>query len=578
MVQIAWRKILKDYKLRVFIGYDSREDIAYEVAKHSIEKNCKYPEQLEIIPLKLKELIKQGHYTRDVDPLASTEFTFSRFLLPHLCDYDGWALFIDCDFLFLTDVRKLFQIADDRYAVMCAQHDYTPSAETKMDGKEQHIYPRKNWSSMVLWNCSHPSNKVVTKELVNNPDTTGQYLHRFSWLDDTEIGVVSHEWNWLTDWYTEPLDGAPKALHYTEGGPWFKEYERCEYAIDWLLAEKSMNRTNKKAEKEAHKNTFGPFDKLNKQMGELLQDTIEYTIDPEGHYYGKTLNIVKGKAEKIMSEKIAAIDSTGGFSNPDGLPFDPILAEFVKGSGGVCSNWDREKDTDRAMVIRGLGGGSRKALHHCWKTGRKYYAIDTGYFGNIKNKYIHRITMNGLQYTGPIKVRDNDRAKRFGYKYKKFTPGEKILICPPSVKVMQVWGEDLDVWIEKTKIEIAKYTSRPIEVRLKPSRSDRISTKSIQAALADDVHCLVTYNSIAAVEALIEGKPAIVLGNNAASVVAETDISNIEAPQYPDRDTMEAFINNLGYCQFTTEEMRSGFAWRTVNETSELSEWHPTSE
>ena len=116
----------------------------------------------------------------------------------------------------------------------------------------------------------------------------------------------------------------------------------------------------------------------------MLTDVIEATIDPEGLYYGKTFEIIKGKADKLMSEKIAAIDSTGGFSNPQGLPFDPILAEFVRGSGGVCSNWDREKDTDRALVIRGLGGGSRKALHHCWKTGRDYYAIDTGYIGNIK--------------------------------------------------------------------------------------------------------------------------------------------------------------------------------------------------
>ena len=103
-----WRKILSGYRIKVFIGYDSREDIAYQVAKHSIEQTCKYPEQLEIHPLKLKDLIKEGNYTRDVDPLASTEFTFSRFLIPHLCNFNGWALFIDCDFLFTTDIRKLF--------------------------------------------------------------------------------------------------------------------------------------------------------------------------------------------------------------------------------------------------------------------------------------------------------------------------------------------------------------------------------------------------------------------------------------------------------------------------------------
>jgi len=260
------------------------------------------------------------------------------------------------------------------------------------------------------------------------------------------------------------------------------------------------------------------------------------------------------------------------------LPFDPILASFVKGSGGVCSNWDREKDTDRALVIRGLGGGSRKALHYCWKTGRTYYAIDTGYLGNIKNKYLHRITKNGLQYTGPIKLRPNDRARKFGYRFKKFSPGSKILICPPSVKVMEVWGENLDAWIDRTVKELKKYTDREIEIRRKPSRTDRISTNTIQDALANDVHCLVTYNSIAACEALMEGKPALVLGNNAASVIAETEIQNIDAPRIPDRETMEAWISNLAYCQFTTDEMKSGFAWRTVNETCELPEWNPTTE
>ena len=579
MEQIAWRTTLSEYKMKIFIGYDSREDIAYQVAKYSIEKNCKYPEQLEIVPLKLRDLIKEGHYTRDVDPLASTEFTFSRFLLPHLTDYDGWALFIDCDFLYMTDIRKLFQLRDDRYAVMCAQHDYTPKEGTKMDGQKQHNYPRKNWSSMVMWNCAHPSNKKITKELVNDPQTTGQYLHRFSWLDDDEIGVLSHEWNWLVGWYNQDAgDGRPKALHYTEGGPWFKATERCEYAVDWLLAEKAYKRKLNKEDKVSTKKTGGPLDDLSDDYRVMLEGLANATIDPTGAYYNETFDKVKERSEKLMSEKIAAIDSEGGFTNRQGLPFDPILAEFVKGSGGQISNWNREQHSDSALVIRGLGGGSRKALHHCWKTGRTYYTIDTGYFGNVKNKYLHRITKNGLQYTGAIKERPNDRARQFGYRYKKFQPGSKILVCPPSVKVMEVWGENLEEWVARTVAELKKFTDREIEIRLKPSRTDRISTNTIQEALAQDVHCLVTYNSIAAVEALMEGKPALVLGNNAASVIAETDIASIDSPRVPDRATMEAFMNNLAYCQFTTQEMKSGFAWRTVNETSELPEWNPPSE
>ena len=217
--------------LKIFVGWDSREDIAYQVAKASIEKNTKA--NVEVIPLKQKALRKSGDYWRDVDKLASTEFTFTRFLIPALMDYDGWALFIDCDFVFLDDVEKLFNQVDARYAVMCAHHDYTPNAGVKMDGQQQTVYPRKNWSSMMLINCSHPSNKQLTRELVNQSDITGAYLHRFSWLSDSEVGKLSHEWNWLVGWYNQPRDGRPRALHYTEGGPWFPQYEDCEYANEW---------------------------------------------------------------------------------------------------------------------------------------------------------------------------------------------------------------------------------------------------------------------------------------------------------------------------------------------------------
>ena len=214
--------------MKIFIGYEDRLDSLYRVAKQSILRRAPHA---EIIPLKKKELEEQNKYWIR-DELASTEFTYTRFLVPHLMDYDGWALFIDCDFLFLDDVKKLFALCNDKYAVMCAKHDYRPTNKTKMDNKPQNNYPRKNWSSMVLWNCGHPSNKVLTTKMVN--ESEAQYLHRFSWLKDEEIGNVSHEWNWLVGWYKEPKDGKPKALHYTEGGPWFKDCYDTEYARVWL--------------------------------------------------------------------------------------------------------------------------------------------------------------------------------------------------------------------------------------------------------------------------------------------------------------------------------------------------------
>ena len=217
---------------KVFVGYDPREDIAYQVCKHSIARRNK---EVLVRPLVQKELREAGWYTRPIDPLSSTEFTFTRFLIPELCDYKGWALFMDCDMILLTDIQELFDQADEKYAVMCVHHDYTPREGFKMDGQKQSIYPRKNWSSVMLFNCGHPSNKQINSSVVNNTEITGKYLHRFSWLQDSEIGQLSHEWNWLTDWYKEPEDGKPKLLHYTEGGPWFENYRDCDYHKEWKI-------------------------------------------------------------------------------------------------------------------------------------------------------------------------------------------------------------------------------------------------------------------------------------------------------------------------------------------------------
>lgn len=212
----------------VFIGWDSREDIAFQVAKHSIQK---HNPDVKVYPLKLPTLQELGIYTRGVDAKASTEFTFSRFFVPMLTGYKGWALFIDCDFLCTTDISELFKQANDNYAVMVAKHDYTPKEGTKMDGKQQLPYPRKNWSSCMLWNCEHPSNKLLDLNALNTND--GLWHHRFVWLADHEIGQISHEWNWLTDWYQSPADGQPKMLHYTEGGPWFEHLQNVPYAQEW---------------------------------------------------------------------------------------------------------------------------------------------------------------------------------------------------------------------------------------------------------------------------------------------------------------------------------------------------------
>ena len=171
--------------MKGFIGWDSREEDAYKVCVHTIKKHAS--SDVEIVPLKRDELRQQGLYTRDEGGAVSTEFAYTRFLTPHLAGYDGWALFIDCDFLFTRDISELFELADDKYALMCVQHDYIPAASIKMDGQKQVAYPRKNWSSCVLWNCSHPANAIITPDIVNSE--TGAFLHRFQWLSDDLIGA-----------------------------------------------------------------------------------------------------------------------------------------------------------------------------------------------------------------------------------------------------------------------------------------------------------------------------------------------------------------------------------------------------
>lgn len=221
---------MKMNKPTIYVGYDSKEDIAYRICKKSLIKNSRI--DLEIKSLKLYELVAKKLYTRSVDPLASTEFTYSRFLIPALMNYNGWAVFCDCDFLFFKDISLMFETIDEEKAVYCVQHDYTPTEKHKMDGQQQTIYPRKNWSSLILYNCSHPSNQKLTIDLVNSE--SGSYLHQFKWLKDSEIGSLDERWNWLEGWTSKHNNKSPYAVHYTRGGPWFDEWQDVEFANEWL--------------------------------------------------------------------------------------------------------------------------------------------------------------------------------------------------------------------------------------------------------------------------------------------------------------------------------------------------------
>ncbi|NWG47166.1 MAG: glycosyltransferase [Alphaproteobacteria bacterium] len=225
--------------IRVFVGWDSREAICYEVCRRSILEHASGP--VEVVPIKQSELRAQGLYTRTDDPLASTEFTYTRFLTPHLAGWQGLALFCDCDFLWQADVGELVALAraDRPRALWCVQHDYRPSETIKMDDRVQTVYPRKNWSSLMLFDCGHPANAALSPARVSAE--TGAFLHRMQWLEDADIGAVPEEWNWLEGWSNlNHPDVEPKVIHYTRGGPWFENWQHVAYADRWLAAARAV--------------------------------------------------------------------------------------------------------------------------------------------------------------------------------------------------------------------------------------------------------------------------------------------------------------------------------------------------
>ncbi len=221
---------------RVFIGWDQREPEAYDVAAYSLQRRASIA--VDVRPIKMAELREKGLYTRDKDPLASTEFTYTRFLTPALAGFKGWALFCDCDFLWLGDVAGLLPYTKSDKAVFCVHHDYRPKETTKMDGAIQTSYPRKNWSSLMLFNCDHPSVRKLTPEVVNRE--TGAYLHRMQWAADEEIGELPVTWNWLEGWNEKPKSGTPNVVHFTRGGPWFEQWQDVDYGDLWIAERKRM--------------------------------------------------------------------------------------------------------------------------------------------------------------------------------------------------------------------------------------------------------------------------------------------------------------------------------------------------
>lgn len=218
-----------DTTLDIYIGYDPRESVAYHTLVQSLMDNSSLP--IRVTPLNLNNL---HEYTRT--DRGSTDFAFSRFLVPYLNKFNGLALFLDCDMLFTDDPVKLFSEFDYKSSVQVVQHDYTPRTTTKFLGQKNEAYPRKNWSSVMLFNCPHYHCRKLTPEVVNS--SSGAYLHRFEWTD--RVGRLSPEWNYLVGEDQPKLK--PKNIHYTLGGPYFDSYKDCEFSREWFEAKERMER------------------------------------------------------------------------------------------------------------------------------------------------------------------------------------------------------------------------------------------------------------------------------------------------------------------------------------------------
>jgi Glycosyl transferase family 8 len=231
--------------IRVYIGWDSQQILPYHVLCHSIIRHTQSP--VSIAPIKREFLNRPRH------PNQSTEFAFTRFLVPSLCHYEGWALYLDCDMVVTEDIGKLWALRDERYAVMVVKReDHIPAlghapwvrGGTKMGGRYQSRYPRKNWSSLMLFNNGQC--RALTREAVESQD--GSWLHRFQWVPDEKLGDLPSEWNHLVG--VDAPDKHPRVAnyHFTMGGPWLDSYgwysSDLRAARVWREAEEGMKFVN----------------------------------------------------------------------------------------------------------------------------------------------------------------------------------------------------------------------------------------------------------------------------------------------------------------------------------------------
>lgn len=307
-------------------------------------------------------------------------------------------------------------------------------------------------------------------------------------------------------------------------------------------------------------------------MRQILELAAWLAIDPYNTYGEATFDDLIRMIHNYTPDKILGVSDPEEYAGEPGAKFDRTVAAFVQGCGGSLAPWRDIQHLGNPVALRSIV--KTPVMDACRRQSRDFYYIDTGYFGNYsKGKTYHRIVKNAMQHLGPIQDRPEDRFLRTQTKLRSFASekkrdrGSRVLVCPPSEKAMRCgWGLDLDDWMRDTVTELKRYTDREIVIREKRVRTERQLADTIWEALADDVYCLVTYNSIAAVEALIMGKPIFALGPNAAHHFARNDLSLIEDPIRPDDDEVRRFFCHLAYGQFTKAELLDGTAWSILRE------------
>ena len=217
----------------IFIGYDENEIVAFHALCHSIIKNATKP--VRISPIYKKHL--NDIHKRPLEDKQSNAFSFTRFLTPYLNNFEGHAIYMDCDMMIRADIFEIFLDLNKNSAVSVVKHDYIPKTTKKYLNNNQYNYSRKNWSSLIVWNCAHTKNRRLTPKFID--EATGLFLHSFNWLQAKEIGELDIKWNWLVGEYKDPpID--TKNIHWTLGGPYFSEFIDSDFAEEWISVKKEM--------------------------------------------------------------------------------------------------------------------------------------------------------------------------------------------------------------------------------------------------------------------------------------------------------------------------------------------------